>query len=232
MIQFEPAKPDSQPIFALSFENLGRFIGFFLASWLVVWQTSFCQQAVMNLDNWNPGYVVTQEEDTIFGPVTVNYQADLVQVNEENSVKTYGANQIQMIYLKQNEDQEERFFYSYPFHPYSDFKPYKLFEKFYEGPHISLLGREMLVTESIPVYDQYAMRTFYTSRSKIVTDYFIWLPEKKRVKALKATKKEFLQAFPDMVDRLKSFIDKEKLKYTEKEDLIKIVTFYNSLKNK
>lgn len=186
----------------------------------------------MNLDNWNPGFLVTQEEDTIYGPVTVNYQADIVQVNEENTIKTFGANQILMVYLKQNDDQEERYFYSYPFHPFSEFKPFKLFEKIYEGPHISLLAREMLVTESIPVYDQYAMRTFYTSRSKIVSEYFIWLPEKKKVKSLKFNKKEFLKAFPDFNDQLKTFMEKEKLVYTEREDLVKLVTFYNTLKNK
>jgi hypothetical protein len=94
------------------------------------------------------------------------------------------------------------------------------------------LAREMLVTESIPVYDQYAMRTFYTSRSKIVSEYFIWLPEKKKVKSLKFNKKEFLKAFPDFNDQLKTFMEKEKLVYTEREDLVKLVTFYNTLKNK
>lgn len=203
-----------------------------LLIWLLASRLANGQQAVMNLDNWNPGFVVTQEEDTIYGPVTVNYQADIVQVNEENTIKTFGANQILMVYLKENDDQEERFFYSYPFHPYSDFKPFKLFEKLYEGPHISLLAREMLVTESIPVYDQYAMRTFYTSRSKVVSDFYILLPEKKKVKQLKINKKELLKAFPDFVDQLKGYMEKENLKFSEKEDLIKLVTFYNSLKNK
>jgi hypothetical protein len=187
------------------------------------------QSSIKDLENWNPGYIVTVDEDTLYGPIIVNYQNDLVQINEENTVKTFGANQIIMVYIKDNDSDNERYIYSFPFHPYSDFKPSKLFEMLYSGKSICLLAREMLVTETVPMYDNFTYRTYYTTRTRLLSEFFFLFPEKK-VRAVNNSKKVVLNLLADKKDEIKKLISTQKLSLTQKEDLIRIVTEYNKLK--
>lgn len=182
-----------------------------------------------DLENWNPGYLVTNEEDTIYGPILLNYQNDLVQINEENMVKTFGANQIAMVFIKENQGDNERYIYSFQYHPYSDFKPYRFFEMLFSGKHASLLAREMLVTETVPMYDHFSYRTYYTTRTRLVADFFLMLPEKK-VRVISNSKKEFLNYLSDKKEEIKKFMSANKLSLTQKEDLSRIVQEYNILK--
>ena len=187
------------------------------------------QNNIKDLENWNPGYLVTVEEDTLYGPIIVNYQNDLVQINEENTVKTFGANQISMVYIKDNDSDNDRYIYSFPFHPYSDFKPSKLFEMLYSGKSICLLSREMFVTETVPMYDNFTYRTYYTTRTRLSAEFYFLFPEK-RVRAVTNSKKEVLNLLADKKDEMKKLISAQKLSVSQKEDLIRIVTEYNKLK--
>jgi hypothetical protein len=188
------------------------------------------QKNLLDIENWNPGYLVTVHEDTIYGPVIINFQNDLVQINEENTVKAFGANQIQMVFIRENDGENERYFYSFPFHPYSDFKPHKLFEMLYTGKNICLLAREMLVTENIALYDQFTLRTYYSTRTRVAFDFFFFFPEKKQVKAINGSKKQVISLLADKKDEVRKFIKTEKISVNEKEDLVKLATHYNSLK--
>ncbi len=205
-----------------------RFL-FFICLFLLGPNLASAQKDILDLENWNPGYLVTNEEDTLYGPIIINYQNDLVQINEENTVKTFGANQIQMVYIRENNSENERYIYSFQFHPYSDFKPFKLFEMLFSGKSLCLLAREMLVTETIPVYDNFTYRTYYSTRTRLSADYFLMFPEKK-VRAFSGSKKELLNLLADKKEEMKKFISGQKLQVTQKEDLVRIVTEYNKIK--
>lgn len=222
----------------ISFQASSNYIDFQLNTlktattvllFLATFGIGFAQNSIKDLENWNPGYLVTVEEDTLYGPIIVNYQNDLVQINEENTVKTFGANQVIMVYIKDNDSDNERYIYSFPFHPYSDFKPSKLFEMLYSGKSICLLAREMLVTETVPMYDNFSYRTYYTTRTRLSAEFFFLFPEKK-VRAVTTSKKEVLNLLGDKKEEMKKLISSQKLSVTQKEDLIRIVTEYNKLK--
>lgn len=190
---------------------------------------SVCAQQAAEDADWNPGYIVTSEEDTLYGPVSVNYASDLVQVNEENSVKTFGPNQIELVYYKENSGTEERYIYTFPFHPYSDFKPQKFFEVLFSGKFLCLLGREMLISETVPVYDNFTYRNYFITRTREVIDFYLMFPGEK-VKSFTGNKKELLSLLSDKKEGIKKFISENKLNTTKKEDLLLIVREYNRLK--
>lgn len=197
---------------------------------LFFFQKTGFSQPDQDLENWNPGYLVTRDEDTLYGPIMVNFGSDLIQLNEENTIKTFGANQIIMAYVKENDRDKDRYIYSFPFHPFSDFKPYKLFEMLFSGKSACLLAREMLVTETIPLYDNFTYRTYFSTRTKLVSDFFLMFP-KEKVKALHNSKKELLVLMADKKDQIKSIISANKYSVSEKENLIQIVKEYNILKS-
>jgi hypothetical protein len=189
------------------------------------------QKDYLNLENWNPGFLVTRDDDTLYGPVMVLYNSDLAQVNEANRVKTFGANQIQMVYLRENETEIEHFIYSYPYSPGSTLKPHRLFEVLYSSPSVSLLCRESLVIETVPLTDAQTMRVMYTTRAKVNSDYFLQFADKK-VKPFKTSRKDFLPLFGDRKAEMLAFIKKEKLSISNRENLIRILTEYNRLMQK
>lgn len=186
-------------------------------------------QSHQDLESWNPGYMVTLDEDTLFGPISIHFNNEVVQINENNAVKTYGVNQLTMVYIKENESEKERFFYAFPFHPYSSYKPSKLFEMLFSGKYLCLLGRETLVTETVPVYDNFTFRTYYNTRTKLNSDFFFMF-EGEKVKAFNGSRKDLLNLLKDKSEELKKYISANKFNLTQKEDLIKIIIEYNKLK--
>lgn len=209
----------------LMLPKLALLAFFFLSTF-----SGFGQNSKEN-ETWNPGYLVTSEEDTIYGPVLMNFQSDLVQVNEENMVKTFAANQIRMVFYTDLGNNEEKYFYTFRFHPYSDFKPYRFFEMVFSGVQLSLLAREMWVTESVPYVDNFTFRTYYTTQTRLAREFYFMFP-KEVVKAFSGSKKELLKLLADKKDEMKKYVEANRFSLNQKEDLLKIVKEYNRLKTK
>jgi hypothetical protein len=87
----------------------------------------------------------------------------------------------------------------------------------------------MLITETVPIYDNFTYRTYYTTRTRLSADFFLMFPGEK-VKALSGSKKELLLMLADKKDQIKKYIQDNKLSVSEKEDLSLIIKEYNILK--
>ena len=188
-------------------------------------------QAEGTLEDWNPGYLVTTDEDTLYGPVSLLYASDLVQINDENRLKTFGANQISLVFIRdKNHNENERYIYPFPYHPYSDFKPQRFFEMLYSGLYASLLCREILVTETVPQHDNFTFRTYFSTRTRLQKEYYFLFPGKK-VRLISNSKKELLILLGDRKNEMKKFLSEKKLGTDNLEDLLKIAGEYNRLKS-
>jgi hypothetical protein len=183
------------------------------------------------LEDWNPGYLVTQDEDTLYGPVSILYQTDLVQINDENRLKTFGANQIRVVFIRdKNNNSNERYIYPFPYHPYSDFKPQRFFEMLFSGIYLSLLCREILVTETVPQYDNFTFRTYYSTRTRLQKEFYLMFPGK-NVRLAGNSKKAIFMQLADKKNEMKKFMTEKNLDPEVQEDLNKIVVEYNRLKS-
>ena len=205
---------------------------YLIFSFLLTWNLQFvlAQPGQDGLEDWNPGYLVTNDEDTLYGPVSLLYHTDQVQVNDENRVMTFGANQVSMVYLRDRDNPEnERYIYPFPYHPYSDFKPQRFFEMLFSGIHLSLLCREILITETIPMYDNFTFRTYFSTRTRLQREYYLMFPEKK-VRLFTARKKDVLVQLADKKEAIKKFLATQNIDLDKQEDIVKIVKEYNRLK--
>ena len=205
---------------------------YLIFSILVTFNLQFvlAQSGQDGLEDWNPGYLVTNDEDTLYGPISLLYNTDQVQVNDENRVMTFGANQLSMVYLRDRDNPEnERYIYPFPYHPYSDFKPQRFFEMLFSGIHLSLLCREILITETIPMYDNFTLRTYFSTRTRLQREYYLMFPEKK-VRLFTARKKDVLVQLADKKEAIKQFMATQNIDLDKQEDIMKIVKEYNRLK--
>lgn len=183
------------------------------------------------LEDWNPGYLVTIDDDTLYGPLSLLYQTDLVQINDENRLKTYGANQIRMVFIRdKNNNSNERYIYPFPYHPYSDFKPQRFFEMLFSGIHLSLLCREILVTETVPQYDNFTFRTYFSTRTRLQREFYLMFPGK-TVRLAGNSRKSIFMQLSDKKNEMKKFMTEKNLSPEIQEDLNKIVVEYNRLKS-
>ena len=203
-----------------------------LSSLLLFYCTSLLAQTETGtVEDWNPGYLVTSDEDTLYGPISLLYQTDLVQVNDENRLKTFGANQIRFIFIKEkNNNANERYIYPFPYHPYSDFKPQRFFEMLFSGIYLSLLCREILVTETVPQYDNFTFRTYYSTRTRLQKEFFLMFPGK-TVRLAGNSRKELFMQLSDKKIEIKKYMNDKNLDPGNQDDLTKIVVEYNRLKS-
>jgi hypothetical protein len=183
------------------------------------------------LEDWNPGYLVTIDDDTLYGPLSLLYQTDLVQINDENRLKTYGANQIRVVFIRdKNNNSNERYIYPFPYHPYSDFKPQRFFEMLFSGIHLSLLCREILVTETVPQYDNFTFRTYFSTRTRLQKEFYLMFPGK-YVRLAGNSRKSIFMQLSDKKNEIKKFMTEKNLSPEIQEDLNKIVVEYNRMKS-
>jgi hypothetical protein len=192
---------------------------------------SRAQTSEGTLEDWNPGFLVTIDDDTLYGPLSLLYQTDLVQINDENRLKTYGANQIRVVFIRdKNNNSNERYLYPFPYHPYSDFKPQRFFEMLFSGIHLSLLCREILVTETVPQYDNFTFRTYFSTRTRLQKEFYLMFPGK-NVRLAGNSRKSIFMQLADKKNEMKKFMTEKNLNPEIQEDLNKIVVEYNRLKS-
>ena len=153
---------------------------------------------------------------------------EVMTTNINKTIQTYSARKILFFEIFDATGDYFRQFYSLPYQVKPNYKVPILFELLYEGP-MTLLTREHVVMDTTPHYNYY-YRTSTVSRQKLAYTYY-FLPEGKKIYRYEAKKKELIDTImKDKSSEIKKFMKKNKLKHDRKVDLIKITTYYNSLK--
>jgi hypothetical protein len=192
----------------------------------------FCSMSVWaqapTLEAMHSGRIVLANEDTLDGSFSVNLTNDLVQYKLANSIKTYSARQIQYFYFQEDELKIIRYFYSLPYSEYGNYKAPHLFELLYLGPVLSLYLRERTVIENVPYYDAFSNRTFYSTRTKIVSDFF-FRDNKGLMTQFNQSKKQLLRVMHGQEKNMKQFLKDNSITYSKREDMVRTIDYYNNL---
>ncbi|PWK19291.1 hypothetical protein [Xanthomarina spongicola] len=100
------------------------------------------------------------------------------------------------------------------------------FEKLLDLKHITLYKHpELIITEgTLNPLTQIKSPDVYTR-----SDAYFYMKSKSSLNEIKLKKKSILRAFSNKEKEISSFVKENKLGYTTEEDLIKILTYYDSL---
>jgi hypothetical protein len=177
---------------------------------------------------WYDGRLVLMEGDTISGKLKYDFDMDMVQVNAFNALKTYSARKILYFEIYDSRSGANRRFYSLPFNVEPTYKAPIIFEVLYEGK-LSLLSREVIVNESVPSYSYYGYRQpMYASRTRL--DYFYYfLDSKGGIQRYFMKRPELMGFMKDKSAQVRQYMKKHKLKHDNRNDLFRIVAYYNAL---
>lgn len=180
-------------------------------------------------DRWSKGRIMLTSDDTLKGTVNYNPATDLLQINIDNTIKTFSAQQVASFDFFDTDNNIVRYYKVYPFSAYSNYQTPVFFETLQEGA-ITLLVRENAVVENAPMYDNFGRRSFYSSpRIRMVYDFYFKKADGK-VQKYKPSKKALLDMLSDKQSEIKAYIKEHRLSYSSKKDLIQIINYYNTLK--
>ncbi len=186
-------------------------------------------------EGWHKGTVFLNDGKELSGIIKYDLESDLIHLKLNEQKQILAANQFARFSIFQRDIKKQREFISIPFVNKTGYKRPKLFEAIhYSGRGIALLGREFLHISSGVRRDQPARMKFRWGRPQIesVKYEFYLLREKNEVVLLRGGRKSIANAFGQYQEELKKFIKKNRLETDLLEDIVRLVEYYNSLRNK
>lgn len=174
---------------------------------------------------WHDGLLVTADQDTLKGLVKYDMEANVVQVIQNQVVKTFSSHKVFYFEIFDKILSSYRQFYSIPYNVNYNYKIPILFEVLYEGP-ISLLSREAIVQETTSSNSPYWGGSYVRD---VVSYTFYFLDKEGNIDLFTGKKTDLLEIMTKHSKEVKDYIKQNQLKIDEVADLIRITAFYNSL---
>lgn len=180
---------------------------------------------------WHKGRVVLDTGDTLGGLVKYDFENDMIQINESNSIKAFSARKLHYFEIFDETIDAFRFFYALPYmarDSYQNYEVPRIFEVLYEG-NLTLLAREEIVTETMPMHNYYYFRPEWNfARNRIAYDFF-FLRKDGNIVHYNMKRKELLNNFGKRSQEIKQYMKKNNLKHDRLRDLVRITAYYNAL---
>lgn len=186
---------------------------------------TFCVSAQWAFELWHEGKVILENGDTLRGLVKYDLQQDLIQFTGKNeTIETYTARKVLHCEIFDKTEGVYRQFYSLPYSTASGYKTPVFFELIGEGK-LTVLSRERLEsqTSSSPYYYGNSF-----SRTVLVNKYYM-LKANGEIIDLSIRKSDLMDLFGKQADHMNDYMKDNKLRIDEKQDMIRIVNYYNSL---
>ncbi|TRX61708.1 hypothetical protein FNH22_02710 [Fulvivirga sp. M361] len=176
---------------------------------------------------WHDGYVVLIEGDTLKGQVKYDLETDLIQhkFGPQETINTITARSLSFFEIFDGTANRYRQFYVLPYNVRIDYRAPVIFELIYEGEHLTLLSREK-VEYQVTSYP-YAVSGTYTRLTLVYTYYF--LSPNGGIVMHTGKKNDLLWNMKRKSPQMKKFLKENKIKVDRRSDLIKVVSYYNSL---
>lgn len=217
-------------------------------------------QAQIRDDLWFDGVVILEDGEAIEGKLSFysDHKTGMLQINVGNKILSFDAKQVISFDFFDDKLGTNRRFYSLPYNrPGQNYDIMLFFEAALEGPHLSLLSKTIFKTETrsmnsypyryrgyyIPNWynDPYMPRSvsvmvpyetlYLVTPQSSIEDYTEATPlTANRIRYRKPDYEMLLAMTKDKRGAIEKFITENKLDYREKADVVKIVQYYNSLK--
>ena len=191
-------------------------VAFFLISTQVI-----AQEFAFEL--WHDGKVITTNGDTLRGMIKYDFQQDLIQFNNRRgSIEALSARKVLFYEIFDSTIKDYRQFFSLPYSTLGGYRAPVFFELLIEGK-MTLLLRESLE------YRTYSSPYYLGSYTRlVVVNKFYLLDERGNINEFVGKKNDLLNLMGRYGKTVDAYIKENRYKIEDKEDLLKIVEYYNS----
>jgi hypothetical protein len=172
---------------------------------------------------WHDGKIVLQQGDTLRGLVKYDLSQDLLQyANADKKADVYSARKVLFFEIYDATVSRYRQFYNLPFAVAGEYKTPKFFELLTEGK-MTLLAREFLESKT-------SSSAYYVGYTRVVLSHkYFLLDSKGTVSEFTGKRNDFLDLFGKRSKDVEKFMRTNHLQFGEKDDMARIVAYYNSL---
>lgn len=173
---------------------------------------------------WHEGKIALASGDTLKGLVKYDLTQDLVQYTfRDQKAEVFTARKVLFFEIFEEAIHKYRRFYALPFTTPNGYRSTIFFELLEEGK-MTLLAREFLQ------YKSYSSPYFVGSYSRLVLDYkYFFLKEDATIEEFVGNKNDLLDLMGNKAEEVEKYIKANRLKVDDKQDLTRIVDYYNSL---
>ena len=179
---------------------------------------------------WHDGMLVTTSRDTLHGMLKYDMPTNSLQLysprDESRRVLTFGSKKVMYFEFYDQNLGHYRKFYAIPYQIRRDFKAPVLFEILYEG-ELSLLSREQIVFESDPYQSYSIIGGTIGSEQLIYSFYFV--DQSGKIQFFSGKKNDLIVMLPKHQNLVRNYVNSNKLKLEQVNDLVRVVAYYNSL---
>ncbi len=173
---------------------------------------------------WHPGKLVLDTGDTLKGTIKYDLPNDLLQFQASNKNETFTSRKVLLFEIFDGTSKEYRQFYSLPYAAAGGYKAPVFFELLEEGK-ITLLSRESI--EYRTYSNPYSYYGSY-SRMVLVHKYYL-LEENGDIREFNEKKNDWLALMGNKGEEVQKYAKANRLSFDDKNELSKIVAYYNSL---
>ena len=178
---------------------------------------------------WHDGKVVLFDEDTLTGKIKYDLENDLIQLHIKNTIQTYSSRKILYFEIFDEVSNNYRYFYALPYEIQNNYEVPLIFEVLYEGP-LSLLAREKIVTENVPQFNTFYRPQIFNTRARLDYTYY-FLDKNGSIQRYTMKKGDLLRIMKSKSGQIRQYMRKNKLQHDQRNDLFRIVAYYNALIN-
>ena len=173
---------------------------------------------------WHEGKIVLAEGDTLKGMVKYDMQQDLVQFTiHDRKAEVFTARKILFFEIFDNTVHQYRRFFTLPFATSNGYRAPLFFELLEEGK-MTLLAREVLE------YKTYSSPYYFGSYSRLVLNHkYFFLKDDGTIEEFTGSKNDLLDQMGKKSDDVEKYMRSNHLRFDDKQDLARIVAYYNSL---
>ena len=175
---------------------------------------------------WHTGKVLLLNNDTLNGEVKYNMTTDVVQFQQGERVLTFTSQKVLYFEIFDVTVEYFRRFITLPFNVRPNYKVPRIFELLQEG-EISLLCREQIVEQTNANTLYFNPYSTFSTQQLQYTYYFV--DRRGKVTEYTMKKRDLLTILRKKEPKVKKFINQNKLKVDRKPDLVRIITYYNSI---
>jgi len=172
---------------------------------------------------WHNGKMVLVSEDTLVGKIKYDLTRDIVQVEVRDNTFTYSAQKIFFFEIFDKTTESYREFYVLPYGLVTSYKAPVIFEVLVRG-NITLLSREFIGIKN--VQNPYSFGSY---SQKILEYYYYFLDREGSITKFTTKKRDLFTITAKKQDQVMEFMKANKLNHESRNDLVRIINFYNSL---
>jgi hypothetical protein len=173
---------------------------------------------------WHEGKLVLTSGDTLKGLLKYDLQQDIVQYTiKDQKAEAFSARKVLFFEIFEAAIHRYRRFFSLPYTSANGYRAPVFFELLEDGKMV-LLAREHLE------YKTYSSPYFAGSYSRLVLEYkYFFLKSNGVIEEFTGNKKDLLDMMGKKAEAVEEYIKDNHLRFDDKQDLTRIVDYYNSL---